>query len=404
MRHADTADVAIIGGGPAGAALGIRLAEAGITSILIERMAAPAWRACGVFSSPLTSERLRELGLPAQRVAQLARPISALNLRTTRGVSCRIDYRHGYARGFDRVALDRSLLERAREVGTDVRTATVWRSIDFGSGPRDYTWLTVSPTQARSDGDKRQLRVRVVVGADGARSSLAQHLRIHRSRFYTWRSGITFHRHDPQAAPAGAPMETDFLFGDGWYIGVAPVPGSRVNIGIVAPGPWLKDRPEGVIDRVFEAFPNPRPSWMAAPITDEIRVAGSLMHGVERVAGDGFLLVGDATGFIDPLTGEGLHRALVSADMAAAAIRDWLGGDRHALEVYDRHLRSRFLSKDIVSWILQAFLARPRLFDYALRRLGSRERERRTLTLVLTDQIRASRALDPRYLLRLLVP
>ena len=74
------------------------------------------------------------------------------------------------------------------------------------------------------------------------------------------------------------------------------------------------------------------------------------------------------------------------------------------MEDYDRHLRSRFLTKDVVSWVLQLFIAQPSLLDYALRRLSRRARERKTLTLVLTDQLRASRALDPRFLLRLLAP
>ena len=124
----------------------------------------------------------------------------------------------------------------------------------------------------------------------------------------------------------------------------------------------------------------------------------------KRVAGDGFLLVGDACGFIDPLSGEGLHRAFVSAAMAAESISSWLGGNRSALDDYDRHLRGRFRDKDIVSWVLQAFLSRPWMFDYALRRLGSRSRQRKVLTLVLTDQLPAARALDPRFLARLLLP
>ena len=118
----------------------------------------------------------------------------------------------------------------------------------------------------------------------------------------------------------------------------------------------------------------------------------------------GFLLVGDAAGFIDPLSGEGLHRALVSSELAAEAIADWLRGDRRAMEDYDRHLRSRFRTKDVVSWVLQAVHRPAELLDYALRRLSRRARERKTLTLVLTDQLRASRALDPRFLLRLLAP
>ena len=199
-------------------------------------------------------------------------------------------------------------------------------------------------------------------------------------------------------------MEGRFLFGEGWYVGVAPVPGARVNVGMVVPGPSLRQRPEALVDRLLGAFPEPQPAWISAPTTDSVRVAGGLMWLPKRVAGDGFLLVGDACGFIDPLSGEGLHRAFVSAAMAAESISSWLGGNRSALDDYDRHLRGRFRDKDIVSWVLQAFLSRPWMFDYALRRLGSRSSQRKVLTLVLTDQLPAARALDPRFLARLLLP
>jgi menaquinone-9 beta-reductase len=114
--------------------------------------------------------------------------------------------------------------------------------------------------------------------------------------------------------------------------------------------------------------------------------------------------VGDACGFVDPLTGEGLHRALVSSELAAEAIHRWSRGAPDALGVYDRRLRSRFRNKDVVSWILQVFLAQPALLDYAVRRLASRKRQREVLTRVLTDQLPASRALEPSFLLRLLAP
>jgi flavin-dependent dehydrogenase len=139
-------------------------------------------------------------------------------------------------------------------------------------------------------------------------------------------------------------------------------------------------------------------------VADEIVAALPLRHRVSAAAGSGFLLVGDAAGFVDPLTGEGLHRALVSSELATEAIHRWSRGAPDALRVYDRRLRSRFRNKDVVSWILQMFLAQPALLDYAVRRLASRNRERNVLTRVLTDQLPAARAIEPSFLLRLLAP
>ena len=217
--------------------------------------------------------------------------------------------------------------------------------------------------------------------------------------------GLTYQRQDPAAAAAGQPMEGRFVFGRGWYAGIAPVPDGRVNIGIVLPGDWISPHPERHRRTADRAIPRPArcvDEARRSPTTTARPARSSTAR--DRVAGPGYLLVGDAAGFIDPLSGEGLHRALVSSDLAADAIRHWLAGDQRAMEDYDRHLRSRFLTKDVVSWVLQLFIAQPGLLDYALRRLSRRARERETLTLVLTDQLRASRALDPRFLLRLLAP
>jgi flavin-dependent dehydrogenase len=137
------------------------------------------------------------------------------------------------------------------------------------------------------------------------------------------------------------------------------------------------------------------------------RVAGTtpLGHAVTRRAGVDWLLVGDAAGFLDPFTGEGLHRAIVSAELAAEVVDAVLAGRPQARLVdYDRAMLERFATKDLVSRVVQAFLARPAMFEYAARRLAARERVRETMGLVIGDLAPASRVLDPRYLAALLAP
>lgn len=403
-------DVAIVGGGPAGAALAIRLAERGIETALFERVSEPSWRACGVFSSPLTRHRLTDLGFDRAQIDSLHRPISALNLQTTSGSSCRIEYGDGLACGFDRVRLDASLLDLARERGANVRLSSVVRHVKLPDDAAAGATLTVSTTAHGGGVDSaaptgRSVLARLIVGADGAASTVARAAGVHRTSRFLARMGLTFHLRDPGAAPERAPMEGRFVFGPNWYTGVAPVPEQRVNVGMVIPVELhSKESTAAVARRLIAALPPPRDAWADEPVTDHVAVAGRLEHHVSRASGPGFLLVGDAIQFIDPLTGEGLLRALVSADFAADAIVGTLRGDRSALPVYDRRIRNRWRSKNVVSWILQLFLAQPRAFDYALRRLATREALRERLTMVLTDQARATHALDPRFLARLLAP
>jgi hypothetical protein len=142
----------------------------------------------------------------------------------------------------------------------------------------------------------------------------------------------------------------------------------------------------------------------AAMPVDHVAGAAPLGHRVSRLAGPDWLLVGDAAGFLDPFTGEGLRRALASAFLAADATEAALAGRRQALDGYDHAMRRRFRAKDTVSLLVQGFLARPALFEYAARRLAARRDVRRTLELVLADLSPASRALDPRTLAALLAP
>ena len=67
-------------------------------------------------------------------------------------------------------------------------------------------------------------------------------------------------------------------------------------------------------------------------------------------------------------------------------------------------MASRFGTKDLVSLLVQAFLARPRLFEHAARRLARKAPVRATMGLVMGDLVPPSRAIDPRFLAGLLVP
>ena len=243
-----------------------------------------------------------------------------------------------------------------------------------------------------------------MVGADGGGSRVARVAGALRETNWLGRAGITFHLADPGAPAPNQPMRARFFFDRGWYVGIAPVPNDRVNVGIVVPARRLREGVESIAGRVVHQANRVSDGWRTGQRTDEPQVAGRLEHHVSRMAGDGWLLVGDATGFIDPLTGEGIHRALVTAQLAARAIDGWLAGDHRALAVYDRRVRLRFRSKNVLSVMLQGFLANPRVRDYALRRLERDVELREVFTGALTDQLAASSALDPRFMARLLAP
>jgi flavin-dependent dehydrogenase len=260
----------------------------------------------------------------------------------------------------------------------------------------------------RPDGSAGVLSAAVVVGADGPHSVVARTAGVTRGTRLDPRIGLTYHLPDPD--PAGCRDARMRILSDG-YVGIAPVAGGRVNIGIVLGRSWrtavARDGARSVADAIVAAIPptdDDPAAWRHLPPTDALAGAWPLGHRVTHRTGRRWLLVGDAAGFLDPFTGEGLHRALVSAELAAAAIAAHGRGRPGAFDAYERAMQRRFLAKDAVSWLVQAFLARPALFEYAARRVAARPSVRATMGLVMGDLVPAGRALDPRYLAALLAP
>jgi flavin-dependent dehydrogenase len=392
MSDQNDVEVAVVGGGPAGAAVAAHLAAAGHEVAVFERLAEPRWRACGVYSSPLTRRRLAAVGLTDEQLQALIQPIPAMVVEMVdSSARCRLDYPTPHeACGIDRVRLEAALLELIRARGVRVYEGAVVRSVELG---QRRSRLAVSQASGVSNWSAR-----VVVGADGPTSVVARSARIALTTHFFRRAALTGHR----AATLG---EAHMIIGPGWYLGLAPVPGGRVNLGMVMAEADLRRQlqraePADILEAALDGT-KAAGGLRDAPATDAVATHLPLVHRVRRVAGPGYALVGDAAGFIDPLSGEGLHRALVSAELAAHAIGRALAGDPSAMPDYDRHLRARFRSKDVLSWLLQLFLFQPGLARHALQRLDRRTQLRQEFAAALADLVPASRVIDPRFVARL---
>ena len=195
------------------------------------------------------------------------------------------------------------------------------------------------------------------------------------------------------------------------YVGIAPVPRGRVNVGIVLGRSWRRALAEAGAQRVVErivaaipATPDDPADWRTGAPCEAIAGAAPIGHRVTRRAGPGLV----------PRRGRGrvprsVHRR--RAPSSARLGRAGRDGDRRGAgraPLRRRRLRAgdarRFAAKDRVSWLVQAFLGRPALFEYAARRLADRAAVRETVGLVMGDLLPAERALEPRLLLALLAP
>jgi menaquinone-9 beta-reductase len=384
-------DVVVVGAGPAGSAIAAALARGGASVLLVEASAHPRPKACAEYASPRIVEELSRVGLPLEAWRPAAVPLAGMDLRAG-GRRTRIAYadRHGprSAWGLDRRRFDALLAEHAAASGAILEERT--RAIDLVAEGRRVRGVRLR----HAGGREETVRAGWVIGADGARSSVSRLLGVDAPVRAPRRLGLVAHYEPVDGLGDHGEMHA----ADGWYVGLAPV-ADALNVGMALPM-----GPAGPAEERFAAAIAALPA-VAARLAGSRRVgpirgAAPIGHRVRRVAGPGWLLVGDASGFVDPFTGEGIHRALRGARAAADAILS--GGDVTAAYRHER--RRAFAAKEVLSWIVQGVLAVPGLLGHAVGRLESRPAAALRLGSALGDLRPASDVLAPRAVLEVLAP
>jgi geranylgeranyl reductase family protein len=388
-------EVLVVGAGPAGSAVAAALAASGRDVVLLEARAHPRPKACAEYASPRILEELRRLGMSDDDWQPEALPLTGM--RVIRGDDA-VDIRYRDAAGprtawgVGRPSFDATLAQHAVARGARLLERSAFQRPVWGTDGR------VTGARVRTAEGLLTISARWLVGADGARSRVAARLGVERRVTAPRRLGMVSH-YD------GVPELTDhgeMHVGPGWYVGLAPLAGGRLNVGMALPmnghpGATAKERFQAAIDGI----PAVAERLRGRKRLTSIRGASPIGHRVSRAAGPGWLLVGDAAGFIDPFTGEGIYRALRSARAAAEAIA---GGDAGAEDRYLAARRRAFAAKDGLTWLVQGMLAAPPLMGYALRRLAARPDAADRLGSALGDCRPASDALSPLFLARVLRP
>jgi flavin-dependent dehydrogenase len=352
----ENCEVAVLGAGPAGSTLAALLALRGISVALIDRDEFPRDKVCGEFLSydalPIV-ERLGVLDLLVQRGAPAIRRCRLIGRRRTYEFAL-----PQAARGVSRMLLDETLLRRAIELGAQDWSG--WTATALDTDRRGVTVVR--------NGDERQLQARVIVGAWGRWGRFDQLLDRPFVRDKQHRN-FGFKRH--YRTTAAAPGETIDLYSfSRGYLGVNDVEGGITNIcGLVHAdrltghrGRWetfveTLRAEEPSLDALYSAHVAAQDGFLTSePVIFHARGA------VER----GVFLVGDASGIIDPLTGNGMAMAMQSAVIAASAIASALAGEAARTNAQVRYAaeHGRMFARRIAwSRRIAAILSRPRLVD-----------------------------------------
>lgn len=387
-------DALVVGGGPAGAATAIRLAEGGVSVLVLDKARFPREKACAEYYSPGAAAVLDRLGV-GEAVARkgAARPSG---MRVSAGdASFVLTYGNARALGLPRPELDAILLERAGGAGARVEEGTRVRGCLIENG-------RTSGALAERRGGTERIRARVVVGADGLHSIVSRSLGIPVRSPGPRRLGLVAR----YAGVSGVDRLGRMCVGNGRYCGIAPVGAGLVNVGLVVPSG--EKRAGEALDTFFErslsSVPGAREALRGGERVTPIRGMGPTAREPHDVAGPGFLLVGDAAGFLDPFTGEGVYRALRGGELAADAIRQGLSSGLDPGALYRSARQAEFAAKTRLCRLVQTFLCWPLLFAYLTRKLAGRGDLAARLGASLGDVAPAEEALRLDFILSVLRP
>ncbi len=329
---ADLLDLLVIGGGPSGLATAIRARLAGLDAAVLERFHPPIDKACGEGLMPDAVARLREIGVdpggfPFRGIRYVDGDLVAEGI-----------FPHAGGLGVRRVELHEALVRRAEETGVEL----LWG---------------VSALGLEADGvltDQGKIQARWIAGADGLLSRVRKWAGLDGGPGPLRRFGVRRHY--------AIPPWTDLVevhWGPSCEAYVTPVGPDEIGVALL----WSDGKSD--FDDLLERLPALQERLADAPVGSRDRGAGPLHQKVLAVYRGNVALVGDASGYLDAITGEGMAVAL---HHSAALVNALVAGD---LSLYAAAHRRIARLPDFMTSLVLGMERRPGLRRRALRALAA---------------------------------
>ena len=366
-RVDEESEIVIAGGGPAGLALALRCARAGFRTLLLERNGELPDKACGEGLMPHGVRALEALGVRGAIPLELQHPFAGIRYQLEDGRAVDARFRRGSGLGIRRIALSAALREAALRAGARLEQATVrGHRLDAGG--------------IQIETDCGAVRAKLLVGADGLQSTVrrAAGLELESGEISERRFGLRRHF---ACAPWSDLVEVHWIdFGECYVTPVGPAlvnvaflwepraPGftaSAARLDATASAQHVRDPFAELLAR----FPTVASHLGSAASASESRGAGPLSRPTRGRVAERVALIGDAAGYVDAITGQGLSLAFAGAEALSRALPRDLGDARAlsaALGAYDRSLRAAYRAYALPARALLALARRPRLRRAAL--------------------------------------
>jgi geranylgeranyl reductase family protein len=345
-------DVLVVGAGPAGSAAALVLARAGVRVRLIDRASFPRAKLCGDTLNPGALSIVERLGV-GHVVRAHARAFTGMLLTGPGGSSVATDYPDGIAgAAVERRDFDLLLLNAATSAGADFRPGVHVVVPAMGSGSR------VSGVRIRRESGTEELRARVVIACDGRRSTLAFALGLARFARHPKRWAFGCYYSDVDGLTSRGEMH---IQPEG-YTGVAPLDRDVANVCVVREleGAAFGGTGAAIVERAIAGHSALRERFARARRVSPVVTLGPLAVDAIAAGCPGLLLAGDAAGFIDPMTGDGLRFALRGGELAAEAALAELEGKTPAHEHLRITRKQEFSAKWRLNRVLRSLVAWPR--------------------------------------------
>jgi len=348
---AEPCDVAVIGGGPAGSTVATLLARRGYKVIALEKARHPRFHIgesllpmnLPIFERLGVLEKVRQLG-----VFKLGADFEADNERgyNTYAFARAIGSSPPHAYQVWRQDLDSMLYQHARDCGADAREGHEVMQVDHLAARQ--TRLQVR----RDDGQTYVIQARYVVDASGRDGLLSSRKKLRR-RNDQHQSAAIFGHYRGAARRAGedAGNISIYSFAQGW-MWMIPLPDGVMSVGAVCRPDYLKQRKGSTGEFFVDTLKQSPALWRRVEsgelIDNEVRVTGNYSYDATRMGGPGWILVGDAFAFLDPVFSSGVYLAMSGAEQSADVVDQALREPRREaallrkLEKRQRAAMSRF--------------------------------------------------------------